>query len=867
MVPRLLAVLRLLRRIATVVALLLVTALVAATLTIYLAITTPHMGLLRTALGHLGGLVAGQKTQSLTADVRVLPKAGELAGRTTLRLQNDTERSRFYFLFNPGLRVRQASALDSHGQPLAMQVYQLALFLVAVPLQPLAANTTFDLTIEYHGKPWLDVLGGANLLSEGNVLLNVDAFWYPVDAQSFFDTDITVRLPRSMTLVHNTTHAVHTRIGDEQIVHWRSTRPVAGVALVAGTYRLHEQSSGGITYRLLLADDVELDSTALLESMAHADRALSERFGGSGFDTVTIFVSRKFRRGFNDGSGLIGLSLRYFRTGDNGYALIAHEIAHNWWGATVSGSWLSAGGGAQWMVEGFAEFGSLIASEARFGENAVNQRLLGEMYDPDRQGAVAAMSVLDNALDEARARDTIYRKGAYVLWMLRHRIGDEVVFRAIRELATRFRYRHAGEVDVQRVLEEVSGTNLDEFFTDWVRGEALLDISLDPIDTGRLQINNLGKAMLPGALDVWTVPDGDGEITRSSAELGAILAVPPDATVIVDPLLTWADVRRENNRFPRREDALAVAVAVAGRVVAVGEPFPWGRTAIVHTSRDGQPLHTWELNRGLLQPPVFAANGQWLVASVADRDSLVPNIVTLHTDNPQKTIGKGHAPAPTGVDTVYAAHDDRIVRFENGVLSGTVVQHSGAVLDLPLPSSDGKRLAYVVGRRNDIDLRLIDSDGSHDRSLLTWDRDRMVLHWSSEHTLHVLIGGDADWQIWEVDSASGNVSTLVRDAAAIGDMALSGDGTRLAFTAAADSNYPRTHRQLFVLDLRSRTVQSLDVANADLARLVWEDDSNILAVGIEQRQGRPSLYPQARRLHRIEPASAQVSEVRHSTID
>lgn len=863
MSPRLRAVLRFLRRLTSIAALLIAGATLALALTVYLAITTPYMGLLRSALGHFGGLVAGQTTRSLTASVRLLPQDQRLTGTATLRLRSESAgRSRFYFLFNPGLRIRHASAHDLAGQALEMEVHHLALFLVVIPAHPLDAGTELDLTIEYEGKPWLDVLGGANLLSERNILLGVDAFWYPVDAQSFFDIDITVRLPRSLTVAHNAASATTTLLGDEQSVHWRSARPVAGVALVAGPYRAYEQRSGGATYRLLLADDVHLDHDAVLESMTHADHVLGERFGPCGFETVTIFVSRKFRRGFNDGSGLIGMSPHYFRNGDLGYATIAHEIAHNWWGATVSGGWLSAGNGAQWIVEGFAELGSLLASEARFGAEGVQQRLLGEMFDPDRQGAVAAMSVLDNALDESRARHTIYRKGAWVLWMLRHHLGDETTFRAIRELATRFRYRHATDLDVQAVFEEAHGESLQPFFTDWVRGDALLDLSLDPIDAGRLQLNNLGKAMLPGMVEVWIIPDGEGEIVRTNAATGATLTVPREATMIVDPLLTWADVRRENNRFPRREDPFAVASGSEGRGFAVGEPFAWSRTAIVHTSHDGQPLHTWELSRGLMHPPRWSANGRWLVANVADRDTPLPNIVTLHVDNPQRTIGKGNAPAPAADHTIYAAQEDRIVRFENGALAGTVIQHPGASLDLPAPSPDGKRLAYVAVRRNDVDLRLVGADGRDDRSLLTWDRDRMQMHWASETTLHVLIGGHSDWQIWEVDTATGSVATLVHQAAAIGDMALSPAATHLAFTAAAEATYPRTRRQLFVLDLSHRKVQSAAVPGADLSRLAWEDDSHVLAVGTDLPDARPLAYPRARRVYRIDPASGASTVLR-----
>ena len=88
--------------------------------------------------------------------------------------------------------------------------------------------------------------------------------------------------------------------------------------------------------------------------------------------------------------------------------------------------------------------------------------------------AVGAIGVPDtssvrNLFDGAR----IYSKGATVLHMLRHVLGDSVFFQCMRTYANTpaLRYSTASISDFQTVCENVSGKNLDYFFREWIYGE------------------------------------------------------------------------------------------------------------------------------------------------------------------------------------------------------------------------------------------------------------------------------------------------------------------------------------------------------------------------------------------------------------
>jgi len=63
-----------------------------------------------------------------------------------------------------------------------------------------------------------------------------------------------------------------------------------------------------------------------------------------------------------------------------------------------------------------------------------------------------------------------YEKGAWVLHMLRMRIGDEAFFKGLRDYYNAHRDRNAETEDLRRALEKSSGKDLKDFFARWVYG-------------------------------------------------------------------------------------------------------------------------------------------------------------------------------------------------------------------------------------------------------------------------------------------------------------------------------------------------------------------------------------------------------------
>ncbi len=147
---------------------------------------------------------------------------------------------------------------------------------------------------------------------------------------------------------------------------------------------------------------------------------------------------------------------------------IVHELAHQWFGDLISpASWAHL-----WLSEGFATYSEAIWSEARYGQagyrNVMNLRMDAALK------AVGSLVVQDTSTVASLFQtDRVYSKGATVLHMLRHILGDSVFFGAMRSYVAdpTLRYNIATTVDFQRACETYSGKQLDYFFNEWLYGE------------------------------------------------------------------------------------------------------------------------------------------------------------------------------------------------------------------------------------------------------------------------------------------------------------------------------------------------------------------------------------------------------------
>jgi aminopeptidase N len=148
--------------------------------------------------------------------------------------------------------------------------------------------------------------------------------------------------------------------------------------------------------------------------------------------------------------------------------VIAHELSHQWFGDLVTcANWPNI-----WLNEGFATYSESIYFEAKYGPASYWNDILNKAGDA--KSAVGTIYVRDTSvvstLFDGRL---VYRKGSWVLHMLRHVLGDSLFFQSLRSYLGNPRYRFgvATTEDFQQVCETVSGMGLEYFFAEWIYGE------------------------------------------------------------------------------------------------------------------------------------------------------------------------------------------------------------------------------------------------------------------------------------------------------------------------------------------------------------------------------------------------------------
>ena len=145
---------------------------------------------------------------------------------------------------------------------------------------------------------------------------------------------------------------------------------------------------------------------------------------------------------------------------------VAHEIAHQWFGDSVTeGDWHHL-----WLSEGFAQyFGHLFFEHAEGRDRLVSLMLADKASYLNEQGA-NLRPIYDPSIGDLSKllNQNNYAKGSWVLHMLRRLMGDERFFAGIRDYYQTYRDRNALTSDFQQVMQSHAGQGLDWFFKEWI---------------------------------------------------------------------------------------------------------------------------------------------------------------------------------------------------------------------------------------------------------------------------------------------------------------------------------------------------------------------------------------------------------------
>jgi aminopeptidase N len=150
-------------------------------------------------------------------------------------------------------------------------------------------------------------------------------------------------------------------------------------------------------------------------------------------------------------------------------AVVVHELAHQWWGNTVSpATWQDI-----WLNEGFATFSEFLWIEHRQGTDA----MLEEIQDlHDALSSIGHFAIADPQESQLFG-PAVYWRGGMTLHALRAELGDDEVLKEILAVYyERFEDSHAATQDFIDVVHEVTGQDFTELWDDWLYSVALPDL-------------------------------------------------------------------------------------------------------------------------------------------------------------------------------------------------------------------------------------------------------------------------------------------------------------------------------------------------------------------------------------------------------
>jgi aminopeptidase N len=341
---------------------------------------------------------------------------------------------------------------------------------------------------------------------------------------------------------------VDTLAGRRHRWHWREDRPIpvhtmvvgAGIMSVAvlkhgdhvpqSVWTFPDDSAFALQWPFRHAVDIVAALSRLVgpfpyEKLAHVES--STRYGGMENSSAIFYAE----------SGYVERNM--------GEGVVAHEIAHQWFGDAVSQmDWHHL-----WLSEGFASyFGplsfELIGEKDSFADamRAHRSRYMGSV--------VVTRPVIDTTLDDPveMLNANNYQKGAWILHMLRAELGDSAFFGGIRDYYASFRDSTVLSSDFAAVMERRAGRPLDWFFGQWLLqpGYPQLDVTWEyreatrslAITVHQVQHPSWGLFRLRLPMVLQTGNDAEKRVLlRVSGSMDTVnipVAVPPDR-VLLDP--------------------------------------------------------------------------------------------------------------------------------------------------------------------------------------------------------------------------------------------------------------------------------------------------------------------------------------------
>jgi aminopeptidase N len=415
-----------------------------------------------------------------TLELSVDPQANTLSGVCTILAQATQPLGAFNLDFL-GLTIEQVTV---NGQTSNYHLNERELTIS--PSQQIHDGDIFTVAVAYSGSPesshsvgrlfqsgWFHTNDNEVYVSSA---ISGAATWYPVNDHPLDKATYSflITVPKPYVVAANGLLQQEVDNGDTVTYVWEAVEPMASylAALNIAEYVIEtELGSDGLLIRNYFPPDFPEASKEGFDQMAEMIAFFSDRFGPYPFEAYGVVIVDIPDFGAMETQTLSQHAQHQIALSDT---LVAHELAHQWFGNSVSlENWQDI-----WLKEGAATYAGWLWMEKKDGVEALDTKVRGsyqlQAWSPNPPGNPSPTDLYTQ---------TIYDRGAMTFHALRLRVGDEVFFQILRTYTERFRFGNASTADFIAVAEEVSGQDLGGFFDAWLYAKqipAIPEMELKP---------------------------------------------------------------------------------------------------------------------------------------------------------------------------------------------------------------------------------------------------------------------------------------------------------------------------------------------------------------------------------------------------
>ncbi len=419
----------------------------------------------------------------LNIRITVPPKPKNLTGSVVIR-----GKSVISNLTAVSLDLQNTMTVDSIAGPAGNLPFSHASNVILVTLdRTYGQGEDFQLTVHYHGVPGSSGLGSFEFSTQGGqqvVWTLSEPYgapdWWPCkdnpsdkidSADILINTHMAYRVGSNGILVDTISNPADTT----HTYKWKTRYPIANY-LISLAFTNYSESRNYFRYaptdsmlilNYIYPGSYSSWSTALAKTVGMLE-IFSDIYG------MYPFINEKYGHcQFGWGGAMEHQTMT--STGTSSEYTIAHELAHQWFGDMITcRDWHHI-----WINEGFATYSEALYRERKEGGGGYWSEMDNNIYYAKwASGSIYLQDISDP--NEIFDWYLTYCKGACVLHMLRHVVGDTNFFNTMKSYAldTTYRFKNASAEDFQTVTENVSGMDLDYFFQEWIYGQNYPDYGM-----------------------------------------------------------------------------------------------------------------------------------------------------------------------------------------------------------------------------------------------------------------------------------------------------------------------------------------------------------------------------------------------------